>query len=465
MLDERLAQKVLQAAKGNGADFAELFVENSHMANIYMTDKQIKSNVTGRDSGVGIRIFYGNVSVFAYTNDMSEKSLMETAYTVSRVYSKPTRDLTINLMKQNIENKHPLLIPANKILMQEKVDILKQADIYARKAHASITQVSASIKEQIQKVQIFNSEGLWKEDERNYIRFSLNVIASNGTELQTGGENPGRLMGFEFIRSLDIEALAQEAADSAVLMLTSEYAPSGKFPVVIDNGFGGVIFHEACGHSLETTSISKNASVFCGKLNQPIAHEAVTAIDDGTDLNQWGSTNIDDEGMETQKTVLIENGILKSYIVDHMGSIKMNLPRTGSGRRQSYQYAPASRMRNTYIAPGSYKLDDLIRSVDYGIYAKKMGGGSVNPGTGQFNFSVREGYLIEKGKITKPVRGATLIGSGQEILFKISMVADNLAYAEGMCGSVSGNVPVCVGQPAVKVDDIVVGGRDTEAKC
>ena len=194
-------------------------------------------------------------------------------------------------------------------------------------------------------------------------------------------------------------------------------------------------------------------------MGEKIASDVVTAIDDGTIVNQWGSTNIDDEGNPTQKTVLIENGILKSYIVDKMGGRKMNIQSTGSGRRQSYKFAPTSRMRNTYIAAGKSKLDDLIASTDYGIYAKKMGGGSVLPGTGNFNFAVSEGYMIRNGKIAEPVRGATLIGNGADALLKISMVADNLALAEGMCGSSSGNIPVCVGQPAIKIDEIIVGGR------
>jgi TldD protein len=304
-----------------------------------------------------------------------------------------------------------------------------------------------------------NSEGVWAEDRRNYSRVYASALASNGKEIQTGTEGPGGFAGYEFFQKLDPTKIGKEISRIAVTMLNADYAPSGKFPVVIDNGFGGVIFHEACGHALETTSVAKNASVFAGKMGKQIANPAVTAIDDGTIPNEWGSENVDDEGMPTQKTVLIENGILKSYIVDKMGSLKTGYNRTGSGRRQSYRYAPASRMRNTYIAAGKHKLEDLIADVDYGIYAAKMGGGSVIPGTGNFNFAVSEGYLIRKGKIAEPVRGATLIGNGADALFKISKVADNLAMAQGMCGSVSGSVPTNVGQAAILIDEIVVGGR------
>jgi TldD protein len=228
---------------------------------------------------------------------------------------------------------------------------------------------------------------------------------------------------------------------------------------VIENGFGGVIFHEACGHLLETTSVAKGASIFCNMVGEQIAHPCVTAVDDGTMDGEWGSLAVDDEGHPTQRTVLIENGILKGYMVDKLGAKKTGYAVTGSGRRQNYRFAPTSRMRNTFIAPGSSKLDEMIGSVEYGLYAKKMGGGSVSPGTGEFNFAVQEGYMIRNGKIAEPVRGATLIGNGADILQKIVMVGDNFAMAAGRCGSISGTIPTNVGQPALKVSEIVVGGR------
>jgi TldD protein len=230
-------------------------------------------------------------------------------------------------------------------------------------------------------------------------------------------------------------------------------------PVVIDKGFGGVIFHEACGHLLETTSVEKKASVFWDKMGEKIAHEALSAVDDGTIDGEWGSLSIDDEGMPTQKTTLIKNGQLTRFISDRMGEIKTGHKRTGSGRKQSYKFAPASRMRNTYIEAGNHSLEEILATIGNGLYAKSMGGGSVNPGTGEFNFSVREAYLVENGKITTPVKGATLIGSGADIMTKISMVGRDLELMAGMCGSVSGSIPTTVGQPPVKVDEILVGGR------
>jgi TldD protein len=230
-------------------------------------------------------------------------------------------------------------------------------------------------------------------------------------------------------------------------------------PVVIDNGFGGVIFHEACGHLLETTSVEKKASVMWDKKGEMVAHEALSAVDDGTIDGEWGSLSIDDEGMPTEKTQLIKNGKLENFMCDRLGHIKTGHPRTGSGRRQSYKFAPASRMRNTFIEPGKHSLEELLASMGDGLYAKKMGGGSVNPGTGEFNFSVQEGYMVKGGKVEKAIKGATLIGQGADVLKKISMVGNNFALSTGMCGSVSGSIPANVGQAAIKVDEILVGGQ------
>ena len=230
-------------------------------------------------------------------------------------------------------------------------------------------------------------------------------------------------------------------------------------PVVLGNGFGGVIFHEACGHPLETEAIRKNASPFCGKLGEKVAQPVLTAIDDGTIAQRWGSLNIDDEGMPSKRTVLIENGVLKSYLSDRIGARQVEMERTGSARRESYKFAPVSRMRNTFIDNGHDTFIDMIASIDFGLYAKKMGGGSVNPATGEFNFAVQEGYAIRNGKIAEPVRGATLIGKGFEVLPRISMIGNDLELAAGMCGASSGWVPTTVGQPSLKIDSILVGGR------
>ena len=267
-------------------------------------------------------------------------------------------------------------------------------------------------------------------------------------------------MGYEMFETLvDPEEAARTAAKTALVMLTAPVCPAGVMPVAIESGFGGVIFHEACGHSLEATAVALGNSEFCGKLGQRIASPVVTAIDDGTLPNEWGSLRIDDEGMPTNRLVLIENGILKNYMIDKLNAKRMKMAPTGSGRRQSYALAPTSRMRNTYIAAGNDDEAAMIATMGDGLYAKKLGGGSVDPATGIFNFAVSEGYLVKDGKIVSPVRGASLIGKGADILLQIDRVGRDMKMAQGMCGSISGSIPVNVGQPMIRVKQMTVGGR------
>jgi TldD protein len=355
---------------------------------------------------------------------------------------------------------HPVVTPLGSDLeLDSKISYLHDIDKAARSVSESINQVTVSSLEKRQEVEIFNTEGLQSFDTRNYIRIVAASIAEKDGEQSEGYEGPGALAGFEFTNSISAKDLGTKVAEQALIKLGAAPCPAGKMPVIIDNGFGGVIFHEACGHLLETTSVQKKASVFWDKMDQQIANPVVSAVDDGTIKNEWGSINIDDEGMETQKTQLIKDGMLTSFLVDKIGSMRTGFKRTGSGRRQSYRYAPASRMRNTFIEAGDSSLEEMVASIDKGIYCKKMGGGSVQPGTGEFNFAAQESYLIENGKITKPLKSATLIGTGPEVLQKISMVGNNFELAAGMCGSVSGAVPTTVGQPALKIDEILVGGQ------
>ena len=294
---------------------------------------------------------------------------------------------------------------------------------------------------------------------RDNTRFVVQAIASDGKTMQNASSGWGMNQGMEMFDNIDIEAIAREAAHDAVEMLHAEDMVGGDIPVVINNGFGGVILHEACVHGLEATSVAKGQSVFCGKLGQKIASDIVNAVDTGVDENEWGSINVDDEGTPSQRTVLIENGILKSYLVDKRNSRIMNHPVTGSSRRESYKNQTTSRMRNTYFLNGTSTFEEIIAATKYGLFAKSMGGGSVNPATGEFNFAVNVGYLIEDGKITRPVKGATLVGSGKDVLLRIDMIANNLSCSQGMCGSLSGSIPTNVGQPTIRVSNMTVGGK------
>ncbi|CCG57028.1 peptidase [Brachyspira pilosicoli WesB] len=456
--DSNFLHSVLEEALKNGGEYADLFFEDTKINNISYLDKKVDDMSLGNNYGVGLRVIVDKKTIYLYSNDTTNDSLINLARSVSSIV-KNKKHIVKDFIKSKEKDNHPVHINPFDVNFDDKIETLAYLDKTARKVSDKIKQVSARYMEKERNILVCTSNGILKEDSQTYIRLVMMSMASDGTNTQTSSRTKGALDGFQVIRDINLENMAIETANSAIKMLDSEYPKSGKYPVVIDNAFGGVIFHEACGHALEATSVADNASVFCNKLGEKIASDVVTAIDDGTIKNAWGSYNIDDEGNDAQRTVLIENGILKSYLVDELGSIKMNQKVTGSARRESYKYAPTSRMRNTFIDKGSSTFEELISGIEYGLYAKKMGGGSVDPATTDYNFAVSEGYLIENGKITKPVRGATLIGRGDETLMNIEAVSSNLELADGICGSISGSVPTTVGQPAIRVKELTVGGR------
>lgn len=459
MLNQAIAQEVIFEALESGADFCDIFVERSQIEDLSFNSSVVKNVRSGVDFGIGVRLIFGERAVYGYTNSMVKEDLISlTQRLAAQFKTSKGRDLkTLNFSGKNV--KEIASIGDRAVPITEKINHLKTLDLKIRGQSEFINQVNLTYMQRTQEIEVFDSEGLHMQDTRPYVRLGVRSYAKDGDQQATGSWNPGARGGYEFFQGLNFDEISDYVAKQAVTIMRAKSCPAGKMPVVIDNGFGGVIFHEACGHPLETTSVEKKASVFWDKKGEMIAHENLSAVDDGTIDNLWGSLTLDDEGMPTQKTQLIKNGRLENFLSDRLGEIKTGHPRTGSARRESYKYAPASRMRNTYIEAGPHSLEELLTSMGDGLYAKSMGGGSVNPGTGEFNFSVQEGYLVKNGKITEPVKGATLIGRGEEIMKNISMVGSNLEYAAGMCGSVSGGVPVTVGQPAVKVDEILVGGK------
>ena len=459
MIDEKTAGLVIEKAISKGGSFAEIFCENTVRNNISMVNGRVDNALSGIDYGAGIRVFNGNNAVYVYTNDLSEKGLIKTAETAADAVNGRAGVQHKAFAHTSYENINRIKIMPDEKTGVDKRDILKEASDAAYNFSDDITQTRGGYADSVQDVLIVNSDGLWAEDRRVRSRFTIEAVAGNGSEKQSGRLSPGGSEGFELFNRINIKELALDAANTAVTMLKAKECPSGKMTVVIDNGFGGVIFHEACGHGLEATAVAKNASVFAGKLGQRIASDVVTAIDDGTIPNGWGSVNIDDEGSLSRKNILIENGILKGYMIDRLNGQRMGMAPTGSSRRESYKYAPTSRMTNTFIAAGKSTPEEIIAATEFGLYAKQMGGGSVEPATGVFNFAVLEGYIIRNGRICEPVRGATLIGKGSEVLLNIDMVGNNLARAQGMCGSVSGSIPVDVGQPMIRVQNVTVGGR------
>lgn len=459
MLSKEIISKVIQRCLITGGDFAEVFEEDTIDTSVNILDGKVESSISGRSYGVGIRIFKGLKSVYTYTNNNSLTSLLDTAHKAALALGEVKEEGKIILNNTIVTNNNPVIYLPSTIGLDKKIGVMKIAYNGAKNYNSEISQVSVGYSDKEQNVLIANSEGLYTEDKRVRTRLYISSIASLNGENQTGTEGPGRSMGFEMFKEIDPEYYGREASRVAHTMLHAKNCPAGNMMVAIDNGFGGVIFHEACGHSLEATAVAKGNSVFTDMIGKQIASSKVTAIDDGTIANAWGSTNIDDEGNKTRKNILIENGILKSYMIDKLNGRRMGAESTGSGRRQNYKFAPTSRMTNTYIANGTDNPEDIIKSISDGLYAKKMGGGSVNPVTGEFNFSVSEGYIVKNGIIQEPVRGASLIGKGSEILMNIDMVGNNLDQGQGMCGSSSGSIPTNVGQPLIRVKEITVGGR------
>lgn len=462
MLKQEQLEQLLTRAMQSNADFAEIFEEEGTNEGISMLNDKVESVNRNYKAGIGIRLYQGVQSVYGYSNQMDAASLQALVDDLRDALGRKQVDISVSLKEEIIENRHPVQIDPIDAPLQEKVALLQRADQAAKAVDEKIVKTQTGLSSVRQHVQISNSEGKLVRDTRIRTRLRVSAYAQQDEDMQSGFDAPGASKGLEFFEEATPESIGQEASRIALVLLEAKDCPSGKMPVVIDNGFGGVIFHEACGHALEATAVAKNQSVFAGKQGQQIASPKVTAYDDGTIPNAWGSENIDDEGNLQQRRCLIENGILKTYMIDRLNGRRMGLSSTGSSRRQSYKYEPTSRMSNTFIAAGQDSFEDMIGSIKKGLYAKKMGGGSVNPQTGEFNFAVNEGYLIENGQITIPVKGASLIGTGAEILMNIDMVGTNLERGTGMCGASSGSIPTDVGQPAIRVSSITVGGTANE---
>ncbi len=459
MLKRSSVENIITAALETGADFAELYAERTEQGSIGMVNGRVETAQSGLSCGAGVRLFFGTQAIYGYANDMSEKNLIQIARGCAEAMKSSVQHSRKNWRETVRPCINPIRILPKNTAKSQKAEYLRLAAEAAKAYSPSITQTRTGFLEVSKHVLVANSEGIWGEEDRVRPRFTVEAVASSASEKQSGHFGPGGSEGMELFERINVEETAREAARIAVTMLGAKPCPAGKFPVVIDNGFGGVIFHEACGHGLEATAVARNASVFAGRLGQQIASPLVTAIDDGTIPNAWGSSAMDDEGTPTARNVLIENGVLKSYLVDRLNGRKMGAAITGSSRRQDYRFAPTSRMTNTCIAPGKSTPDEIISATEYGLYARQMGGGSVDPATGSFNFAVLEGYMIRNGKIAEPVRGATLIGKGPEVLWDIDMVGNNPKRAQGMCGSKSGSIPTDVGQPMLRVSRMTVGGR------
>jgi TldD protein len=463
MLDPDVCSRTLGVALRSGGDFAEVFGEDRSSSSAHFDDGRVEDLVSGRRRGAGVRVVRGESTGYAHTADLSETGLheaAEAAAAAARGSTSATR--VVALERREVSPPHEVTRPPDTVAKAAKIELLERADTAARERGSAIGQVSASYVDGRRHILVANSDGLLVEDDQVRTRFSVSCVAVGDTGRRTGTEAPGRTIGFEFFDEIAPEAVATTAADRALTMLRARPAPSGPIPVVLRRGAGGVLFHEACGHGLEADLVDRDASVFAGKVGEQVASPLVTLVDDGRYAREWGTYAIDDEGAPAGRTTLIEDGMLTDFLWDRLRADKAGRVSTGNGRRETYQHLPMVRMTNTYLLEGQDNPDDIIASTPFGIYCVALGGGQVDPATGDFVFGVTEAYLIENGRITDPVRAAQLIGNGPEVLRRIDAVGTDFDTWAGTCGKNGQGVPVSSGQPTLRVAELTVGGTARE---
>jgi TldD protein len=460
-LTERLLERCLGEALSAGGEFADLYFESVTSTSLGMDEGIVKTAAQGISVGCGIRVLSGERTGYAYTDDLSPDRLLKAARTAALIANGPQ---TQRVQGFN-ETRTPSLYPVTGLTVDaeiaEKLQLIERANKAARDYDVRITQVRASINDELRRILIASSDGTYASDTQPLARLNVAVIAKDATSTSRGtGGGGGRVTLDFFEGDKSPEHFAREAARTAILQLGAIDAPAGEMQVVLGPGWPGVLLHEAVGHGLEADFNRKKTSAFAGLIGQQVASSKVTVVDNGRMPGRRGSLNVDDEGNATQETVLIENGILRGYLSDKLSSRLMNMPNTGSGRRESYQSIPMPRMTNTYMLNGEDDPGDILKSVKRGLYAVNFGGGQVDITSGKFVFTASEAYLIEDGVVTAPVKGATLIGNGPEALKYVSMVGNDLALDEGVgtCGKAGQSVPVGVGMPTIKLDRMTVGG-------
>lgn len=473
MIREETAEKILDYILSHGGEFGEVFCERrlyTQMNRIATgkTDGKTEGVSCGMEAGTGVRIFRGDACIYLYTDGWKEEDLfrlLREEWGAAEGAGDRARwqDARVRYAAGSCGGAEPSLRADARIAgagLSEKEALLIRCNLAGLSASDKIVRMRSRYVDMDQTVFIANTEGCSVYDRRQKTRLHLTATAKDGAEQQSSYVGPGAMRDFGYYETISPEDYARTAAEGAVRLLGAAPCPTGRMPVVIANGFGGLFFHEACGHSLEAKAAADGASEFSGKLGMKVASEKVTLIDDGSMAEEWGSLHIDDEGIPTRKNVLIENGVLKGFMTDRFDGRKLGLLPTGSARRQSYRFAPVSRMTNTYIAAGSDRFDEMIASVERGLFVKSINAGSVNPPTGEFNFNTGETFLIENGRITKPVHSATLIGTGGDILKKVEMVGDDYLMGQGFCYAASGAIYIGAGQPCVKISEMTVGGDE-----
>jgi TldD protein len=456
LVEPELAERVLTRALNRGGDLAELYAEDRNGFSLTLDDRRVERPLSGRERGACVRVLLGDATFYGHVDGLAEEDLTRAAESVAEAVRGAAR-VPARLSAAELAPGHPVDTRPEEVAAARKAELLRALDERARSAGDDVAQVRVGYVEGRRRVEVFNSDGVAAADDRTRLRLSAQVVARRGDRVETGSHTRGGHAGFELLAE-EPEEIAAEAARKALAMLDARDAPSGRLPVVVGHGFGGVLLHEAVGHGLEADAVQKGASVYAGKLGEQLAEPFVTAYDDGRREGEWGSDGIDDEGIPTRRTTIIEDGRLTSYLYDLLRARKDSADPTGNGRRESFRHIPVPRMTNTFFAPGEATAEELIGGVERGLYAVSFGGGQVEPATGDFVFGVSEGYLIEGGKVTSPVRGATLVGNGLEALRAIDGIAGDLEIASGFCGKAGQTVPAGVGQPHVRIRELTVGG-------
>ncbi len=459
-------ESVFSKALRRGGELAELFFEETFLTRVFYEKNRVDRLMQGVDRGVGLRILFKGRSVYGYTTDLTEKALIQLAESLSesipgqdseknkislewRMSQQPNSDIAEYQIKESPRN----------ISISQKIDLARRAEASARLELPDARQVTSVIMDSQRQILVINSDGLIAPDLKTYLQAFVQVVGEKDGRIETAYISEGGYVGLEFFKEVTPESIGKRAADRVKILLSAKPAPAGTMPVVISSEAGGTMIHEAVGHGLEADLACNGLSVYQGKLGQLVASPLITVLDDGTLEGKRGSYRFDDEGTASKKNILIEKGLLKGYLVDRLSAMKFDLMATGNGRRESFRHKPIVRMTNTYIAAGTDEPGAILSDTPWGIFVKAMGGGQVNTVTGDFVFAVTEGYLIENGKLTSPIRGATLVGNGPKVLSIVDRLGNDLGFSTGTCGKDGQAAPVTDAQPTLRIPELTVGGE------
>jgi TldD protein len=460
VVSARDAERALRTALSRGGDWAELFWERHETLQLVLDDNKIEDAITGVDQGAGIRVVKGERTTYANGNVTDVDDVMSLAgRAASSVADGGELHDAARLVPDDLPRPHAVAIDPRSVPVERKIALLRKANEVARTVDPRIRQVTVSYAESVQDVIVTNSDGTYRKDTRVRLNLALNVVAKQGDVLESGFEALRGTRGFEMLGEDVVAETATTAARRAILNVGAEPAPAGTYTVVLSSEAGGTLIHESVGHGLEADLNLKGLSVYSGRIGQKVASELITVIDDGRDPGQRGTATMDDEGTPTQRTVLIEKGVLKTYLSDRKHAEKLGIRRSGNARREGFRYLPICRMTNTMIERGESDPDEIVRSVKDGIFVKKMGGGQVDVVSGNFAFEITECYRIRDGKLAEPLRGATLVGQGPKLMSEIDMVGWDLGYSTGTCGKDGQGAPVADAQPTLRIPSVVVGGK------